>query len=352
MEYTGIELSKDSYKVSAQIDRGELQKNLLQLLLRYTEAQYACILLTQGDKLLVSGTASAMTGTLIFPKPKAMRLSDQVPSSITESVQVSGNSLVIGSAIYHPLYRHDNYVKQQQPLSIMVIPIKKNGDNAAMQGMVYLENNRTAAAFESRHLDIAQCLCLHAAFALENIQIFDTLHQKIKRLEQKLYASNTLDNPTQVVNREYFDNHLLQEWRRSVRDDKPLALLLCQIDHIQRYKKQCAPILIEEHMKHIAMQLQDVLQRPGDIVGRYDDDSFAMLLPSTESKGAIHIAKRVQEMIKDLNLELNQQQLSMSVGIACVRFCRESLPEALLVIAEDLLHKHPNKTSRIEVESF
>ncbi len=352
MEHSSLDLSKDTYKISAQIDRNELQKNLLQLLLRYTEAQYACILLTQGENLIVTGTASNMTGTLIFSKPKPMRQSDQIPNSIIENVQVSGNNLVIGSAIYHPLYRHDNYVKRQQPLSIMVIPIKKNDDNAATQGIVYLENNQVAAAFESRHLDLAQCLCLHAAFALENVQILDTLHLKIKRLEQKLYASNSLDNPTQVVNREHFDNHLLQEWRRSVRDDKPLALLLCRIDHMDLYRQQCAPILIEEHMKHIALQLQEVLQRPGDIVARYDDDHFAMLLPSTESKGAVHIAKRVQTVVDNLNLELHQQKMSISIGVACVKFCRESLPEALLVIAEDLLDKHNQQSKRIEIENF
>jgi len=366
MKISGTEFSKSTCAIAAVLDYANLQTTLLELLVHHTQAQYACLLSYDDTRqeFMVTAKVNTLDMVEILTTPLPMQDSaDSLPLNILKAVQHTNTGLVIGSAIYHPLYRHDPYIEKQQPMSIMSLPINcmssKHANTPDMTGMVYLENKQTAAVFESKHFDIAQYLCLHAAIAINNIDIVTRLHEKIQRLEQRLRDSNILDKFTEVANRDYFDTKLEQEWRRLARDERPISILLCQLERLPLYQQQHGEQALYQEMKRAAQHIQKMLHRPADLVARYDDSLFIILLPSTDNQGALHIAQMIQTEINRLHWLLAQDgkpaqhtPMTMRMGVASVTACRESLPEAILAVAEDLLKTDNPQTNQIYVDSF
>jgi PleD family two-component response regulator len=56
---------------------------------------------------------------------------------------------------------------------------------------------------------------------------------EIHKIYQQLEHLATLDPLTQVGNRNLFDEYLLREWRRGIRDKLPLSLILCDLDYFK-----------------------------------------------------------------------------------------------------------------------
>ena len=84
----------------------------------------------------------------------------------------------------------------------------------------------------------------------------------------------------EVVNRAAFDGRLAQEWDRAQRAAEPLSLLLIDVDHFRAYADTHTATLSEERLNRIATTLARAVFRPADMVARYDDDEFAILLPA------------------------------------------------------------------------
>jgi PleD family two-component response regulator len=60
-------------------------------------------------------------------------------------------------------------------------------------------------------------------------------HLELKRKNDLLQELAMLDGLTEIPNRRSFDNSLEMEWRRSQRAERPLALIMADVDHFKRY---------------------------------------------------------------------------------------------------------------------
>ena len=74
--------------------------------------------------------------------------------------------------------------------------------------------------------------------AVESWEEDSQLNQKIRELErqiQELRRLVTLDGLTQIANRHQFEHQLIENWERSIGQETPLSLIMCNIDHFQLY---------------------------------------------------------------------------------------------------------------------
>jgi diguanylate cyclase (GGDEF)-like protein len=69
----------------------------------------------------------------------------------------------------------------------------------------------------------------------------------------------------------------------------------------------------------IGQQLQRVMRRAGDLVGRYGGDEFVVVLPSTSLEEAGAIAQRIQSSLGRMQVLFGKMTLRVgaSVGVAC-----------------------------------
>ncbi len=108
------------------------------------------------------------------------------------------------------------------------------------------------------------------------------------------------DALTGVLGRTGFDEALLREWERARQAQAPLSLLLIDIDYFRAYVDAYRSPQGHDRLKAIAAALLQAVFRPTDVVARYGDDEFAILLPAVHEAGARVVAARVRSQINAL----------------------------------------------------
>jgi diguanylate cyclase (GGDEF)-like protein/PAS domain S-box-containing protein len=129
--------------------------------------------------------------------------------------------------------------------------------------------------------------------------------QAEKKLQEAYNAVEALaitDALTGLANRRRFDQYLATEWRRSMRDQQPLSLIMLDADKFKVYNDTYGHQRGDNCLKQIAEACMDVVSRPGDLIARFGGEEFVVILPNTESEGALHVANEVCEALRGRRL--------------------------------------------------
>lgn len=129
------------------------------------------------------------------------------------------------------------------------------------------------------------------------------------------------DGLTQLANRRHFDQCLMNEWRRCLRDQLPLSVLLIDVDQFKLYNDTYGHLRGDSCLKEIAHATQQVVTRPGDMVARFGGEEFAVLMTNTPNDGAMRVAKLVAESIRQCNILHSGNPpgyVTVSIGCATV----------------------------------
>jgi len=142
-----------------------------------------------------------------------------------------------------------------------------------------------------------------------------------KRLEEAYRAVEEMaitDALTGLANRRHFEQCLATEWRRGLRDRKPLSLLLIDADFFKTYNDTYGHLRGDNCLKQIAEVAQGVVARPGDLVARFGGEEFAVILPNTGNSGAMQMAKAICRAMHDRQLAHSLNPLGVvTVSVGC-----------------------------------
>lgn len=174
------------------------------------------------------------------------------------------------------------------------------------------------------------------------VAIFSDITDR-KRFEQELQAANeklkrlsSVDGLTNIANRRYFEEFFQREWALAIRNNAPLSIIMIDVDHFKIYNDTYGHQEGDECLKIVASTLSKTIKRPTDLVARYGGEEFVVVLPQTDSDGALVVAEQLREHVARLMIEhINSKScsfVSISLGIATV------IPDATMH-REDLLHR-------------
>ena len=143
---------------------------------------------------------------------------------------------------------------------------------------------------------------------------------RVKHLTDELRRIGTVDALTETMNRRAFDEALPREWKRSLRTNQAISLLMVDVDHFKLYNDTYGHPAGDACLRSVALALKSASQRPGDLVARYGGEEFALLLPNTSRDGAEHLAHRVLESVAALKVphaaSPTSDHLTVSIGIS------------------------------------
>jgi diguanylate cyclase (GGDEF)-like protein len=105
-----------------------------------------------------------------------------------------------------------------------------------------------------------------------------------------------VDGLTGLHNRRWLDQAFRRQVERGLRDGKPLAILMIDIDHFKHYNDTYGHLSGDRSLRAVALALNDNL-RPGDLLARFGGEEFAVLLPDTEGEQSIAIAERLRHAV-------------------------------------------------------
>ena len=171
-------------------------------------------------------------------------------------------------------------------------------------------------------------------------------HLTLKLQSDLLRSMALIDGLTGVANRRKFNEDILADWRLCFREQKPLSLILVDVDYFKRYNDRYGHQAGDDCLKSVAQTLSATVRRPYDLVARYGGEEFACVLPNTVLSGAVEIAERMQERVRTLGIEHSASDvdhvLTISLGVATLTPTGELGFEALIEAADKQLYEAKN----------
>jgi diguanylate cyclase (GGDEF)-like protein len=130
----------------------------------------------------------------------------------------------------------------------------------------------------------------------------ETLKYELEESNEKLRLLSSLDGLTDIPNRRFFDETMIREWQRGIRRQKPLSLILADIDHFKAFNDAYGHVIGDACLKKVAKGLGNSILREVDTIARYGGEEFAAILPETDEAGGVLIIQRMLESIKTLKI--------------------------------------------------
>ena len=118
----------------------------------------------------------------------------------------------------------------------------------------------------------------------------------------EIAAFSTKDPLTGLSNRHGFENRLILEWNRAIREQLPLSLLVFGVDKLDHIEETYGSREKTTVLQILSRTLESAIKRSTDFVARWNDIEFAALLPITNAESAMIVAERIQNDIEKVDI--------------------------------------------------
>ncbi len=156
---------------------------------------------------------------------------------------------------------------------------------------------------------------------------------------EKLERMATTDALTGLYNRRRFFEMLENAVADGLRYERPLGLIMCDIDHFKSINDTYGHPMGDEVLRRVARVLNDVA-RTTDRVCRIGGEEFAIILPQTDYQGAEQLAERFRQEIarQEFRHQGRDFSITLSLGI-CVLPEHARHKEELIQRADQALYQ-------------
>jgi diguanylate cyclase (GGDEF)-like protein len=282
----------------------ENQDDLLRLIMEMSAelvdaASGSLMLIDKSGKMLRVASALGINPVL------AQSLRARIDEGIAGRVAASGVPLLIKDVEQEMNLGRQNRIRFATK-SCISLPLRFKGKTI---GVLNLADKKSNAPFTSDDQDILANFIDQAAVIL------------VRSTTLRNARQNTVTDPlTGLYNPSFVKKRLNEELSRSIRYNLPLTLLIASLDnpatcHAGGDDRANTDRLVKEMARILNTSLRDI-----DLVGRFGEREFCVILPSTPLKESVFVAERIKRTIKS---ELStggqtpdREYLTTSVGIA------------------------------------
>ncbi|HKG52248.1 MAG TPA: diguanylate cyclase [Actinomycetales bacterium] len=269
-------------------DLDGLLTTVLQAAASATEAQRATAWLVEGESV-VARVSTPAGG----PRTRVRRL--PVGVDIAGEVAQDGRTRRLGHG------HEDGTTALGGPT--LAAPLRRaNG----VLGVVVVEREPAGPAFTSDDEAMLTSLAGPAGIAVDNV----LLHREAQRL-------SVTDPLTGAGNLRHMTTTLAREVERSTRFDRPLSVLLLDLDHFKNVNDTYGHTVGDAVLRELARRLAGVV-REVDTVARYGGEEFVVVTPETDTQGAQRLAQRICETVREEPFRIGSDvvEVTVSVGVA------------------------------------
>ncbi len=177
---------------------------------------------------------------------------------------------------------------------------------------------------------------------VEDISKRQEIETKLQEANKELHRLAMVDGLTQLSNRRRFDEYIDIEWKRGIRENTPLSLIIFDVDFFKLYNDTYGHQAGDDCLRAIAGTISRNVKRVADFAARYGGEEFALVLPATDIKGALHLAETIRTEIYGLEIphskSLLDGRVTISAGVACIVPRKGLTLENLIKLADEALY--------------
>jgi len=222
-------------------------------------------------------------------------------AGLTSSILNQKHPLVIPDVKKYPSF--DNPVMLREGIrSLMAAPLWAEG---RIMGVLYVDDF-SVRDFKPREISLLSLLSTIAAIAID----------KTRMIESTRMMAIT-DELTGLYNHRHFLQQLTNEINRAKRYDRPLSLLMLDIDNFKNYNDTYGHLKGNQILKDLAGMIRG---REVDISARYGGEEFMIIMPETNRRRGLMLAERLCKTIANYPFKHRETQpggrLTVSIGLA------------------------------------
>lgn len=222
----------------------------------------------------------------------------------------------------------------------------------ALSRQEILQSWRAATYFETGWI-LVLCLFIvgSGGYVVQSVRQRLNVELRLRQTRDELTEANVQlarlarhDALTGLANRRYLDEYLEREFAQALRTKRPLSLVMIDVDHFKSYNDSYGHPGGDKCLQQIARAVESAARRPQDFVARYGGEELVVLLPDTDSAGALVVAETIHAAVAALRLPFSRYlagHVSISAGVATLGAADRSMAGAvdLLSAADRALYR-------------
>lgn len=166
---------------------------------------------------------------------------------------------------------------------------------------------------------------------------------ELELINHELQRLSLRDPLTELWNRRKYDETIVMEWNRCLRQHRPISLLFIDVDYFKNYNDLYGHVAGDATLIKIGNTLRTALSRPTDMVVRYGGEEFIVLLAETDKEEALSNAHRLLKKVEALAIphegSVVKNCITVSIGVATLLPDHHSRHEDLVKMADEALYQ-------------
>lgn len=137
-----------------------------------------------------------------------------------------------------------------------------------------------------------------------------------------VYNAMTRDGLTGAFNKNYLLDSLAQEISRSQRSQRPLCVMMMDIDYFKKVNDTYGHLVGDEVLREFSNRIQEA-KRDDDLLCRYGGEEFVVILDSTQIDQANTIAERCRDNVRSRPFETSTGPIEVTVSIGVAELTKD-----------------------------
>lgn len=172
----------------------------------------------------------------------------------------------------------------------------------------------------------AVCILAWGAFhMIRQLRVREVLEAELRAAHTSLELHNVslsqlaeTDSMTGLANRRRFEKTLITEQERAKRSGLPFSLIMLDVDYFKKFNDRYGHVAGDDCLRLVGNAIATGPRRPTDLAARYGGEEFAIILPETDSEGALAVAEKVRLAVQTLGITHSESLfglVTISLGV-------------------------------------
>jgi two-component system, cell cycle response regulator len=174
------------------------------------------------------------------------------------------------------------------------------------------------------------------------------LEKSLKDAYEKIKILSITDKLTGCYNRTYMDEYLAKEITRATRYNRPVSLVMADIDHFKRVNDTHGHQAGDLILKDFVASIRKGLRKDVDWIARYGGEEFLMVLPETDFESAMLSAERLRRIVSENVSSYHGKEIRITASFGVASFMpsprsKKTTHEGIIDQADKALYQAKNE---------
>jgi diguanylate cyclase (GGDEF)-like protein len=207
---------------------------------------------------------------------------------------------------------------------------------------VALQHERNARASQQKLIEVTEQANkeLEERVLMRTTELSSAMDQ-LKEANGRLKIMSATDGLTQISNRIHFETQVATEIRRADREQRPMAIIIFDIDHFKRINDTYGHLGGDDCLRALSKLLKPRINRAGDMFARYGGEEFVIALLSVDLQTSLTLAEEFRIAVENMTVTSGEHVIRFTASFGLVH----AIPHAgqgvldLLAAADEALYQ-------------